>query len=83
MLEQVSLRFSSRNRGAPLTPAVVSGHLPAALVAQLDGAWPAAYFVDAAAASRIAPAAAPAAAQPRAVAPVAAPAAYAPPAAKA
>ena len=83
VLEQVSLRYSSRNRGEPLGPAVVAGHLPAALVAQLDGAWPAAYFIDSAAASRIAPAAAPApAALPRAASPVAA-AAYAPPAAKA
>jgi 6-phosphogluconolactonase len=78
VLEQVSLRFSSRNRGQPLPHAAVAAHLPAALIGQLDGAWPAAYFVDAAAASRIAPAAAPApatAARAAAAVTVAAPAA--------
>jgi len=57
VLEQVSLRFSSRNRGAPLAPAAIAAHLPAALVGQLDNDWPAAYFIDTDAASRLAPAA--------------------------
>ena len=54
-LEQVSARFASRNRGAPLPSAVIDGHLPAALVSMLDGMWPAAYFLDTAAAYHIAP----------------------------
>lgn len=58
-LEQVSARFSSRNRGAPLPKEVIDGHLPAALLGSMDNSWPAAYFLDAAAASGIAPPEAP------------------------
>lgn len=58
-LEQVSSRFASRNRGAPLPKEVIDGHLPAALLGSMDNSWPAAYFLDAAAASGIAPPEAP------------------------
>jgi 6-phosphogluconolactonase/glucosamine-6-phosphate isomerase/deaminase len=69
VLEQVSTRFSARNRGAPLPVSVVDSHLPAALIGLMDNAWPAAYFLDAEAASRISPAAGSTAAAARATSP--------------